>query len=60
VWRGGKGGGGSLSGCGSVLLTASQPQLREFKKMILLGYKFAQRLDEAGEFDRFDCSGAAK
>lgn len=33
---------------------------REFKKIILLGYKYAQRMDNEGAFDRFDFSHADK
>jgi hypothetical protein len=33
---------------------------REFKKIILLGYRFAQRMDDEGAFDRFDVSGVDK
>lgn len=33
---------------------------REFKKIILLGYKFAQRMDDQGAFERFDVSGVDK
>lgn len=32
----------------------------EFKKIILLGYRFAQRLHEQGEFERFDVRGVSK
>jgi hypothetical protein len=32
----------------------------EFKKIILLGYRFAQRLHEEGEFERFDVRGVSK
>eukprot|EP00775_Hariotina_reticulata_P008349 gene8349-8533_t len=35
-------------------------EFREFKKIILLGYRYAQRLDEAGEFARFDTEDVAK
>lgn len=52
--------------CGKLCrstLTDSFPVIcccREFKKMILLGYKFAQRMDNEGAFDRFDISHADK
>mgnify|MGYP001811324705 CR=1 FL=1 len=32
----------------------------EFKKIILLGYRFAQRLHEQGDFERFDVRGVSK
>ncbi|KAF8072772.1 atgl-1 [Scenedesmus sp. PABB004] len=35
-------------------------EFREFKKIILLGYRYAQRLHEAGEFERFDLSDALR
>lgn len=35
-------------------------EFREFKKIILLGYRFAQRLHEQGEFARFDTNGVEK
>lgn len=33
---------------------------REFKKIILLGYKFAQRMDQEGAFERFALDGVHK
>lgn len=35
-------------------------EFREFKKIILLGYRFAQRLHEQGEFERFNVADVAK
>jgi len=35
-------------------------EFKEFKKIIMLGYRYAQRLDEAGEFARFDTTDIAK
>lgn len=44
----------------AVLCVLSRAGCREFKKMILLGYKFAQRLDDEGAFERFDMTGVDK
>lgn len=35
-------------------------ELRQFKKIITTGYRYAQRLHESGAFERFDTSGVAR
>jgi hypothetical protein len=47
--------------CGGFLAPAAAwLSCREFKKIILLGYKFAQRMDDEGAYERFCTAGVDK